>query len=180
VQPQPRKILVVRRPLEYADGRRAIRIEPCRRFRISYAVDFDHPGIGRQELRIPEMTPRYFEAEIARARTFGFLHEVEALWSAGKARGGSPENTVLLDAAGVVNPGGLRWPDEFVRHKVLDLLGDLALLGHPIRGHVEVERGGHALHRALMEEIRANPDAWKLVRSAPAASGEPLAHGSPF
>ena len=120
------------------------------------------------------MTPSYFEAEIARARTFGFLHDVEALWSAGMARGGSPGNTVLLDSHGVVNSGGLRWPDEFVRHKILDLLGDLALLGHPIQGHVSVERGGHALHRALMERIRANPRAWKLVRAAPPEPAAPL------
>ena len=181
VQPQPRSILVIRRPLEYSDGQRSIRVEASRRFRISYAVDFDHPAIGRQELRVPEMTPGYFEAEIARARTFGFLDEVKALWRAGMARGGSPHNTVLLDSDGVVNPGGLRWPDEFVRHKILDLLGDLALLGHPLQGHVKVERGGHALHRALMEQIRATPSAWKWVRAVPAAqSSEPLAYGSPF
>lgn len=181
VQPQPRSILVIRRPLEYSDGQRSIRVEASRRFRVSYVVDFDHPGIGRQELRVPEMTASYFEAEIARARTFGFLHEVRALWSAGMARGGSTRNTVLLDSDGVVNPGGLRWPDEFVRHKILDLLGDLALLGHPIQGHVEVERGGHALHRALMEKIRANPSAWNLVRAVPPTqSSEPLTYGSPF
>ena len=164
VQTQPRSVLVVRSPLEYSDGLRTIRIEPARGFRISYSVDFDHPGIGRQELRTPAITPSYFESEIAHARTFGFLHEVEALWSAGMARGGSLENTVLLDAHRVVNDGGLRWPDEFVRHKILDLIGDLALLRHPVQGHVSVKRGGHALHRALMEQIRSHPEAWELVR----------------
>jgi UDP-3-O-[3-hydroxymyristoyl] N-acetylglucosamine deacetylase len=165
VQAEARSEIVIRKTLSYSDGLRSIRIEPCREFRVSYAVDFDHPAIGRQELHVPRFTAAYFEAEIAPARTFGFLHDVEALWKAGLARGGSLDNTVLLDARRVLNGSGLRWPDEFVRHKVLDLLGDLALLP-PIRGHVHVERGGHGLHMALMEEIRANPRASKLVSAA--------------
>ena len=164
VQPEPRSVIVMRKTLEYSDGLRSIRIEPCREFRVSYAVDFDHPAIGRQELHIPRLSPAYFEKEIAPARTFGFLHDVEALWKAGLARGGSLDNTVLLDAHRVLNGSGLRWPDEFVRHKILDLLGDLALLPHPVKGHVHVERGGHGLHMALMEQIRAHPRASKLVQ----------------
>jgi len=169
VQPEPRQAIVVRKPLSYSDGLRSVRIEPCREFRITYAVDFDHPAIGRQELHVPRLTAEFFEKEIAPARTFGFLHDVEALWKAGLARGGSLDNTVLLDATSVVNGSGLRWPDEFVRHKVLDLLGDLALLPHPVRGHVYVERGGHALHMALMERILESPRAWKTVEMS---SGE--------
>jgi UDP-3-O-[3-hydroxymyristoyl] N-acetylglucosamine deacetylase len=180
VQPQPRSVLVIRRPLEYSDGERSIRIEPCRSFRISYAVDFDHPAIGRQEFEIAGMTPSVFEREIARARTFGFLREVEALWKAGMARGGSLDNTVLLDAERVVNRNGLRWPDEFVRHKVLDLLGDLALLGRPIRGHVKVERGGHSLHLGLMKQILRHKDAWKIERATSPAARDPREHTSPF
>ena len=87
------------------------------------------------------------------------------LWQAGFARGGSLDNTVVLDDHGVVNRSGLRWPDEFVRHKTLDLFGDLALLGLPIQGHVHVERGGHALHLGLVSEILANPDAWRVSES---------------
>ena len=154
VQSQPRSVLVIRRKLRYSDGKRSIQIEPARSFRISYAVDFEHPVIGRQALEITDMTPAYFEREIAGARTFGFLREVGVLLRAGMARGGSLENTVLLDDGKVLNAGGLRWPDEFVRHKVLDLLGDLALLGHPIQGHVTVERGGHELHCALINLIQ--------------------------
>jgi UDP-3-O-[3-hydroxymyristoyl] N-acetylglucosamine deacetylase len=162
VQSAPRQQIVIRKALSYADGLRSIRIEPCSEFRVTYAVDFDHPAIGRQELHVEHFSPTFFETEIAPARTFGFLHDVEALWKAGLARGGSLDNTVLLDAHRVLNGSGLRWPNEFVRHKVLDLLGDLALLP-PLQGHVHVERGGHALHMALMQQIRANPSASKLV-----------------
>jgi UDP-3-O-[3-hydroxymyristoyl] N-acetylglucosamine deacetylase len=164
IQPQPaaRPLLRLRRPLEVRDGERYIRIEPARSFRVSYAVEFDHPLIGRQEYRLDSLDPEHFEREISAARTFGFLQEVQALRRTGFARGGSLDNTVVLDRAGVVNCEGLRWPDEFVRHKVLDLFGDLALLGVPIRGHVRVERGGHSLHQKLVAAIVATPDAWRI------------------
>jgi len=161
-QPAVRPALRLRRPLEVRDGGRRIRIEPARSFCVSYAVEFDHPLIGRQEYCLGSLDPEHFEREIAPARTFGFLREVDALWRSGFARGGSLDNTLVLDDAGVVNSDGLRWPDEFVRHKVLDLLGDLALLGLPIRGHVRVERGGHSLHQRLVAAIVASPDAWRI------------------
>jgi UDP-3-O-[3-hydroxymyristoyl] N-acetylglucosamine deacetylase len=172
-QARPRAVLTIRRPVFYTDGLRSIRIEPARVFRISYAVDFAHPAIGRQELEIEDLTAACFEKELARARTFGFLDEVDALRRAGLARGASLENTVVLDDTGVMNEGGLRWPDEFVRHKVLDLLGDLALIGCPIQGHVRVERGGHSIHRALLRELREHPEAWKLVAREASTPGDP-------
>jgi UDP-3-O-[3-hydroxymyristoyl] N-acetylglucosamine deacetylase len=152
--------LRIRRPIEVRDGERRIRIEPGRGLRIHYEVDYAHPAIGRQTLRGFHLDEESFEREICRARTFGFLHEVEALWRHGLARGGSLDNTVVLDEKRVLNRDGLRWPDEFVRHKALDLIGDLALLGLPLDGHVRVERGGHALHQALLAEILATPTAW--------------------
>ena len=161
-QREPRRVLRCRRPVEVRDGERRIRLEPARGFRISYAVEFDHPAIGRQELYVDSPSAERFERDISAARTFGFLDQVDALWRAGLARGGSLDNTVVLDAERVLNPGGLRWPDEFVRHKVLDLFGDLALLGVPIQGHVRVERGGHALHQALVAALLARPDAWRI------------------
>jgi UDP-3-O-[3-hydroxymyristoyl] N-acetylglucosamine deacetylase len=161
-QREPRGLLRFRRPVEVRDGARWIRVEPAREFRVSYAIDFEHPAIGRQELTLAGPDPARFEREIAGARTFGFLREVRALWSAGLAKGGSLDNTVLLDEQRVVNPDGLRWSDEFVRHKVLDLLGDLALLGVRIQGHVRAERGGHALHLALVQAILDSPDAWRI------------------
>ena len=130
-QREERQMLRIRRKIEVIDGDRSISIEPSRDFRVSYAVDFDHPAIRRQELDLGPLSPERFERDISAARTFGFLREVHALWDAGFARGGSLDNTVVLDHEKVVNPEGLRWPDEFVRHKVLDLCGDLALLGLP-------------------------------------------------
>ncbi len=114
-------------------------------------------------LRLRHFDAAVFETQLARARTFGFLDEVDALRRAGLARGGSLENTVVLDDTRVMNPEGLRWKDEFVRHKVVDLLGDLALLGLPIEGRVVVERGGHALHQRLVRELLARPDAWEVA-----------------
>lgn len=159
-QDAPRRVLRVREAMEVRDGAKRIRVEPSRHLRISYAVDFAHPTIGRQRMRELTLVNGTFESELSRARTFGFLHEVEAMWRAGLARGGSLENTVVLDEAGVMNPEGLRWPDEFVRHKMLDLMGDLALLGMPLAGHVHVERGGHALHQRLVSELARRAEAW--------------------
>ncbi|MGH0034252.1 MAG: UDP-3-O-acyl-N-acetylglucosamine deacetylase [Myxococcota bacterium] len=176
LQNEPRAVLRVLRPVEVRDGDRAIRVEPSPRLRVSYAVDFDHPVIARQELDLPRVDERFFVRELARARTFGFLHEVSALLRAGLARGGSLENTVVLDEEVVLNAEGLRWPDEFVRHKIVDLLGDLALLGLPIQGHVSVERGGHALHQMLIQELIRDADAWTILRrGAEVPSGLELA-----
>jgi UDP-3-O-[3-hydroxymyristoyl] N-acetylglucosamine deacetylase len=163
IQNEPRAVLSIRRPVEVRDGDRSIRVEPCDCLRVSYAVDFDHPVIAHQEMLLPRVDDRIFVKELARARTFGFLHEVSALLRAGLARGGSLENTVVLDDEVVLNAEGLRWPDEFVRHKIVDLLGDLALLGLPIQGHVSVERGGHALHQMLVQELIRDPDAWTIL-----------------
>ena len=162
VQHEPRPVLRVLEPIEVDEGGRRIRIEPARGLRISYAVDFAHPAIKRQELRLAALDPKCFEREVASARTFGFMQDVRVLWNAGLAKGGSLRNTVLLDDTRVLNPDGLRWPDEFVRHKVLDLLGDLALLGVSIDGHVRVECGGHALHHRLVAALLARPRAWRL------------------
>jgi UDP-3-O-[3-hydroxymyristoyl] N-acetylglucosamine deacetylase len=175
-QPAPRARLRVQRPLEIRDGERWIRIEPARELRITYAVDYLHPAIGRQTLTDLRVDGDSFERELCRARTFGFLHEVQTLWKLGLARGGNLDNTVVLDEERVLNREGLRFPDEFVRHKVLDLVGDLALLGMPVEGHVHVERGGHALHQRLLGELLASQRAWRVVGPVPGAHSEvPLA-----
>jgi UDP-3-O-[3-hydroxymyristoyl] N-acetylglucosamine deacetylase len=149
----PRRKLRLHGPVEVRDGDRWARIEPGRGLRVSYAVDFAHPAIGHQAIRGLAITPESFEAELSRARTFGFLRDVQALWRMGLGKGGSLDNAVLLDDGEVMNRDGLRWPDEFVRHKALDLIGDLALLGVEIEGHVRVHKGGHALHQALVAEV---------------------------
>ena len=161
-QPSERRRMRIRKPIEVRDGDRSIRIDPGRSLRVSYSVDYTHPAIGRQTLKGFTLSGRSFEREICRARTFGFLHEVEALWRNGLARGGNLDNTVVMDESRVLNRDGLRWADEFVRHKILDLIGDLALIGMPIEGHIVVERGGHALHQQLVTEILKTPDAWRI------------------
>jgi len=169
----PQRSLRIRRPLEVRDGDRAIRVEPSRGLRVSYSVDFAHPAIGRQQLCDLDIDAEVFEQEICRARTFGFLREVEVLWRNGLARGGNLDNTVVMDDFRVLNRDGLRWPDEFVRHKVLDLLGDLALLGMPVEGHIVVERGGHALHQRFVRALLDHPDHWTSEMSLPAAVRRP-------
>lgn len=165
-QHETQPVMRIDRKIEFCEGERSISIEPARHFQISYRVDFDHPKIGVQQIEVDRLSATSFEHEIARARTFGFLEEVEALRRAGLGLGGSLNNTVVLDANGVMNPGGLRYPDEFVRHKVLDLIGDLSLLGVPLQGHVRVDRGGHALHHELVLEIQRQTRSWSLVAGA--------------
>lgn len=173
VQRAARPVLRIRRPIEVRDGSRFARIEPARSFRVDYAVEFDHPAIGRQEYRLDAFDPLHFEREISAARSFGFLNDVRALWSTGGMRGFSLDNTVVLDAAGVLNRNGLRWSDEFVRHKVLDLFGELALLGVAIQGRIRVERGGRSLHRRLIAAIAASPNAWRIAAREPGAVPSP-------
>ena len=165
-QPAPRRRLRIRRPLEVRDGDRSIRIEPARELRVSYGVDYADPAIGRQRLSDLRIDGETFERDICRARTFGFLHDVETLWRMGLARGGNLDNTVVLDGGRVLNSEGLRFPDEFVRHKVLDLIGDLSLIGMPVEGHIRVEKGGHELHQRLLAKILATPEAWQIVGGA--------------
>jgi UDP-3-O-[3-hydroxymyristoyl] N-acetylglucosamine deacetylase len=165
----PRRILRVRRPIGVRDGQKRIRVEPSRGLRISYGIDFRHPSIGRQSISRLELSEETFERDLCRARTFGFLHEVEALWRAGLGRGGSLDNTVVLDPVRVLNADGLRSGDEFVRHKALDLVGDLALLGMRLQGHVIVERGGHALHCRLIEKLVEATGPWPEASEVHAA-----------
>ena len=171
-QSMPRNVLRVARPIEIREGQRRIRIEPSRGFRISYEIDFEHPSIGRQAIRDLDLSEQTFEREIARARTFGFVGEVDALRRAGRARGACLDNTIVLDATRVLNRDGLRFPDEFVRHKVLDLLGDLALLGVRLEGHVRVERGGHALHQKLVAKLSGERVARRVEQVLHTADAE--------
>lgn len=144
-------VLRVRKPIEVSAGEKSIRIVPANRLSIRYRIDFDHPAIGRQALQF-DLDHEGFMRKIAPARTFGFLREVEKLRAVGLARGGSVDNAIVLDDRKVMN-GPLRFRDEFVRHKVLDLIGDLALIGRPIVGEITAVRGGHALHSRFVGEI---------------------------
>ena len=144
-------VLRLREPLEIVEGDKSIRIVPSKNLVIKYKIDFDHPVIGRESFHF-DFTHDSFLRKIAPARTFGFMRDVEKLRAAGLARGGSVENAVVLDDRGVVN-GPLRFKDEFVRHKILDLVGDLALIGRPIAGEITAYRAGHAMHSKLVAEI---------------------------
>jgi len=156
--------LKITRPLEVVDGSRRIRIEPASTPKITYTIQYDHPLIQTQTFSY-EHSADAFESEIADARTFGFLYEVEALWSRGLGRGGNLENTVVLSKDGVLNESGLRFSNEFVRHKVLDLIGDFSLLGVPFIGHLIADRSGHALHTKLVKKILEHPDCWVMLNA---------------
>jgi UDP-3-O-[3-hydroxymyristoyl] N-acetylglucosamine deacetylase len=144
-------VLRLRQPIEVVEGDKSIRLVPANRLIIKYRIDFNHPVIGREHFQF-DFGHDSFLRKIAPARTFGFLRDVEKLRAAGLARGGSVENAVVLDDRGVVN-GPLRFKDEFVRHKILDLVGDLALIGRPIAGEITANRAGHALHSRFVEKI---------------------------
>jgi UDP-3-O-[3-hydroxymyristoyl] N-acetylglucosamine deacetylase len=144
-------VLRITEPIEIVERDKSIRIVPSNRLVLKYKIDFDHPSIGRQSFHFDSAHDNFLR-KIAPARTFGFMREVEALRAAGLARGGSVENCIVLDEKGVMN-GPLRFRDEFVRHKILDLLGDLALLGRPIVGEITAYRAGHAMHSRFVEKI---------------------------
>jgi UDP-3-O-[3-hydroxymyristoyl] N-acetylglucosamine deacetylase len=161
----PRRFMKILRPVQLANSDKRIAIYPSDHFKVSYTISFDHPVL-RHQSRTERITEQSFAESIAPARTFGFLKDVETLRQHGLALGGSLENAIVIGDAGVLN--ALRFEDEFVRHKILDVVGDLALVGHPIVGHVVVHRGGHALHTALAAQLLQERDAWTLVDS-PAA-----------
>ncbi|NOY13168.1 MAG: UDP-3-O-acyl-N-acetylglucosamine deacetylase [Deltaproteobacteria bacterium] len=157
-----RKFIAIRKPLEIIEGEKRISIIPSRFFRITFDIAFDHPAVSVQQHSMKFSTESFCK-EIAPARTFGFLHEVEYLKANGLARGGSLENAVVIDNDGVMNPEGLRFQDEFVRHKILDSFGDFSLLGHPLLGHIRAFKAGHDLNAKMVRTILDNPAHWSYV-----------------
>jgi UDP-3-O-[3-hydroxymyristoyl] N-acetylglucosamine deacetylase len=146
-----RKYLVIKQPIEVRHDDKVAAVYPDQTPRVTYIIDFSHSTIGYQKIEM-ELTPDAYRKEIASARTFGFVSDIEYLKSLGLIRGGSLENAVVLDSTGIVN-NHLRFPNEFVRHKLLDLLGDISLIGYPIIGHLYAERAGHAIHTSLVDQI---------------------------
>jgi UDP-3-O-[3-hydroxymyristoyl] N-acetylglucosamine deacetylase len=147
-----KRFLVVRRPIEVRDGEKRARILPSTQLAVSCTIDFDHPLIKDQSLHV-ELSDKVFYRDIARARTFGFLKEVESLKKRGLAQGGSLENAIVVDEFSVLNAEGLRYPDEFVRHKILDIIGDLALCRMPVVGHFVSYKSGHSLNQRLVSRL---------------------------
>lgn len=162
-QTAPRRVIQVLRSIQVQQGDKRIALYPSDRFKITYTISFDHPLLRHQQKTL-DLDEQVFIDEIAPARTFGFLKEVEMLRQRGMALGGSLENAIVLGETGVLNP--LRFDDEFVRHKILDVIGDLALIGYPLQGHLVVHRGGHALHTALAAELLRQRDAWRFADSS--------------
>ena len=160
------RYIEVLEPIIVEDGDKLAALLPCDRYEMFFEIDFDNAVVGRQSIDfvVDEET---FRNEIMAARTFGFAHEVEALRQAGLARGGSLENAVVIDGEEILNPGGLRMEREFVRHKALDAIGDLYVLGAPLLARYEGRKGGHALNNALVRALLAAPHAWREVTRTP-------------
>ncbi len=165
-QSAPVRYIEILEPIRVQDGDKSAALLPCDRYEMRFEIDFPTPVIGNQvvDFVVDEDT---FRTEIMAARTFGFAHEVEALRRAGLARGGSLENAVVIDGDQILNPGGLRMEREFVRHKALDAIGDLYVLGAPLLGRYEGVKAGHAINNLLVRELLANPQAWREVTRVP-------------
>ena len=165
-QEAPREYIEILEAVEVIEGDKRATLSPSDRFEVAFEILFDTRAIGRQRVDLA-VDEEVFRAEIADARTFGFLHEVDALRAAGLARGASLENVVVIDGDMVMNAEGLRRPDEFVRHKALDAVGDLYLLGAPLLGRFEGIYAGHALNNAVVRALLARPGAWRLTLPRP-------------
>jgi len=157
-----RCVFNVKSPISHTADGKSVCIYPAPAFKITCTIDFDHPLIGRQSHTL-EVDEKTFAEEICGARTFGFLHEYEQLKRFGLGRGCSLDNVVVVDRTQVVNEDGLRFPDEFVRHKILDCIGDFSLLGMPILGHVVTHKSGHEFHHAFLKEFFKRQDAWETM-----------------
>lgn len=160
----PKKFIRVLREIEVVEGDKWVRLTPHEGFKVSLSIAFDHPAFSRapQIVEIDFSHSSYID-EISRARTFGFMHEVEFMRSHGLGLGGTLDNAIVIDDEYVLNPEGLRFPDEFVRHKILDAIGDLYIVGHPLIAAFSGHKSGHALNNALLRKLLATPDAWEMV-----------------
>lgn len=159
-----RTVLRITRPIEYTDGDKRISIKPYNGFKVTGTIEFDDTIIRSQKFSITLYADR-FARELARARTFGYVEQVEELWANGLALGGTLENVIAIhwNRQSILNEDGLRYDNEFIRHKMLDLIGDLALLGCPLLGHVEAYKVGHSQHLGFMKTIAAHPECWEVI-----------------
>ncbi|PJK15357.1 UDP-3-O-[3-hydroxymyristoyl] N-acetylglucosamine deacetylase [Lysobacteraceae bacterium NML07-0707] len=166
-QDAPKRFIRIKREVEVRDGDKIARFRPFDGFRLDFTVDFNHPAIpaSQSTARLEFSTEQYIQ-EISRARTFGFMRDLEYMRERNLGLGGSMDNAIVLDEFRVLNEDGLRYPDEFVRHKILDAVGDLYLAGHPILGAYEGYKSGHALNNQLVRTLLAEADAWELVSFA--------------
>lgn len=161
-QSAPRRMLKIRRPVHHTLGDKTISAEPGDSLEVAYGIDFQHPLIGRQEASY-RIDPEDYHRHLAPCRTFGFLRDISHLKENGLIQGGSLDNAVVLSDDGVVNPEGLRFPDEFIRHKVMDFVGDISLLGMPVVGRFRAYKAGHGIHAAIVHKILADPANFSIV-----------------
>ena len=163
-QVKPKKFIRIKDVIRVEDGDKSAQFEPFDGFKVSFSIDFDHPIFNKSPQKAEiDFSSTSFVKEISRARTFGFMHEVEAMRERGLALGGSQNNAIVMDSYSILNQDGLRYEDEFVKHKILDAIGDLYLLGHPLIGLFSAHKSGHALNNKLLRALMENESAWELV-----------------
>jgi UDP-3-O-[3-hydroxymyristoyl] N-acetylglucosamine deacetylase len=169
-----RKYFYITQPVYFSQGDKYAYALPYTGMKVTCTIEFPHPKIGKQKIEI-DVNEYSFTRDLARARTFGFMKDVEALKKKGLALGGSLENAVVLDDQDVLNPEGLRYADEFVRHKAMDALGDLMMIGHPMMGHVVLHKAGHDVMHGFVQKLLASPDSYRIIEMA-----DPMAFASGF
>jgi UDP-3-O-[3-hydroxymyristoyl] N-acetylglucosamine deacetylase len=180
-QNRPKRFIRIKRPVEVRDGDKLARFEPYDGFKVEFSIDFDHPAFHDRTKRAQvDFSTSSFVKEVSRARTFGFLREIEQLRQQNLALGGSLDNAVVVDEFRVLNEEGLRYEDEFVKHKILDAIGDLYLLGHTLIGAFKGHKSGHALNNQLLRALVADAEAWEEAvfedtAAAPISYAQPLA-----
>ena len=179
-QGTPKRFIRIKKRVQIQDGDKWVRFEPLNGFKVSFTIDFDHP-IFKNSVQVAsvEGSTTSFGKEVSRARTFGFMQDLEALRDAGLARGGSLDNAIVMDSFHILNEDGLRYEDEFVKHKVLDAIGDLYLLGHPLIGAFSAHKSGHSLNNILLRKMVSDETAWDLV-SFDDVSQAPIAFMQPI
>ncbi len=168
LQDAPKRFIRVKKPVEIREGEGArlmwARLEPFEGYKLAFEIDFDHPAVDQTGQRVEfDMGSGQYKREIARARTFGFTKDVDMMRARGLGRGGSMDNVIVVDERKVLNAEGLRYDDEFVKHKILDAIGDMAMAGHPLLAAYSAFRSGHALNNKLLRKLMADPEAWELV-----------------
>lgn len=180
-QNAPKRFIRIKRELTVTDGDKTATFKPFDGFKVSFTIDFDHPVFKDRSLNASvDFSSTSFVREVSRARTFGFMHEIEFLRSKGLAKGGSVNNAIVIDKYRVLNEDGLRYEDEFVKHKILDAIGDLYLLGYSLIGEFDAYKSGHGLNNKSILELMENKDAWEMVTFEEERSEAPISYVKPL
>jgi UDP-3-O-[3-hydroxymyristoyl] N-acetylglucosamine deacetylase len=179
-QDAPKRFIRIKRKVAVSSDDKSASFEPFDGFKVSFSIEFDHPAFNDRELTAEiDFSSTSFVKEVSRARTFGFMHEIEYLRGQGLAQGGSMDNAIVIDESGVLNADGLRYEDEFVKHKVLDAIGDLYLLGNSLIGEFKAHKSGHALNNQLLRELISQTDAWEIVTFEEDDESAPISYIKP-